>query len=74
MKKKNAIAIESAHGEVLSVMGCCDDDCDCTSITLTKKRRSKQRGMEVTLSRQALEALRDGIDSILDFHDDKCLE
>ena len=74
MKKNNAITLESSHGEALSIIGCCDDDCDCTSILLTKKRRTKQRQMEVTLSRQALESLRDGIDSILEFHDDKCLD
>lgn len=74
MKKNNAITLESSHGEVISIIGCCEADCDCTSILLTKKRRTKQRQMEITLSRQALESLRDGIDSILEFHADKFLE
>lgn len=74
MKKNNAITLESSHGEVISIIGCCEDDCDCTSILLTKERRNKQRQIEITLSRQALESLREGIVSILDFHDDKCLD
>ncbi len=74
MKKNNAITLESPHGETLSIFGCCEDDCDCTSILLTKERRNKQRRMEITLPRHALESLRDAIDSILEFHDDKCLD
>ena len=74
MKENNAITLESSHGEVISIIGCCEDDCDCTSILLAKERRNKQRRIEITLSRQALETLRDGIDSILEFHDDKCLD
>ena len=74
MKKNNAITLESSHGESLSIFGCCEDDCDCTSILLTKEGRNKQRRMEITLPRQALESLREAIDSILEFHDDKCLD
>ncbi len=74
MKKNNAITLESSHGEAIRIIGCFDDDCDCTSILLTKANRNKQRQIEITLSRQALESLRDGIDSILEFHDDKCLD
>jgi hypothetical protein len=74
VKRINAITIESPNCEALSIIGCCEDDCDGTLIMLTNVRGSTTCRSEVKLSRQALESLRDGIDSILEYHDDKCLD
>ena len=73
MTQNNAFTLESSGGEVICFIGC-DDDCDCTSLLVTKQRRGKTKRFEITLPRQALEMLRDGIDSILEFHDSKSLD
>ena len=74
MNQNNAFTLESTQGKSISLIGCIEDDCDCTSVILTKIGRRKHKVMEITLPRQALESLRDGIDSILEYHDDKCLD
>lgn len=74
VNQDNAYTLESIHGESIRLIGCTDDDCDCTSFILTKLGRKKHKMMEINLPRQALESLRDGIDSILEFHDEKCLD
>jgi len=74
LKHDNAYTLESSKGEFISIVGCCEEDCDCTTILVTKERRGKRKKVEVTLPRKALEMIRDGIEAVLEFHDCKCLD
>lgn len=74
MNHDNAYTLESSKGETISIIGCCEDDCDCTTILITKERRGRTKRMEVTLPRKALEMIRDNIEEVLEFHDSKWLD
>jgi hypothetical protein len=73
-KLDNAFTLESSEGEIISMVGCCEEDCDCTTLMMTKTRRGKKKHFAATLPREVLEYMRDSIDAILDFHDSKCLD
>ncbi len=74
MRQNNAVVIESPAGEIISLLGCCEDDCNCTTLMMTRTRRGKTREIAATLPRHVLEYLRDSIDDILEFHDSKDLD
>jgi len=67
----NAFCLESSEGEIISMVGYCDEDCDDTVLTIMKGRRGKKKQFAATLPREVLEYMRDSIDVILDFHDSK---
>ena len=71
MEFENEFSLESPHGEILSIVGCTDDDCDCTMIELAKRKKGKTRRAQITLPRLALELLQESIEAILEFHDSK---
>jgi hypothetical protein len=74
VKHDNVYTLETSRGEALSIVGCCEDDCDCTMIEITKERRGRIKRSAITLPREALEMIRDGIEAVLEFHDLKELD
>ena len=67
----NAFTLKSSEGDIISMVGCCEEDCDCTTLMMTRTRRGKQKHVAATLPREVLEEMRDSIDAILEFHSSK---